>query len=48
MQRPRIAISATTTIAIFLALAAHANPAHDQLSSMSEQQRQSVLGYVPR
>ncbi|MFZ2627533.1 MAG: hypothetical protein WAX67_01475 [Rugosibacter sp.] len=43
MQRPHIVISVTATIALFLALAAHANPAHDQLSSMSEQQRQSVL-----
>lgn len=43
MQRPYIVITVTATIALFLALAAHANPANDQLSSMTEQQRQLVL-----
>lgn len=43
MQHPRIVISVIGTITLFLALAARANPAHEQLSSMSEQQRQSAL-----
>lgn len=43
MQRPHIATIAAGTIALFWVLAAQANPAHEQLSSMSEQQRQSVL-----
>lgn len=43
MQHSRIVISVISLITILLAFAAHANPAHDQLSSMSEQQRRSVL-----
>ena len=43
MHHPRTVKIVTGAIAIFLALAASANPAHDQLSAMSEQQRQSVL-----
>lgn len=43
MHHPHIVKIVTGLIAIFLGLAASANPAHDQLSAMSEQQRQSVL-----
>lgn len=43
MKHSRIVLSALGATPFFLALAAHANPAHDQLSSMSEQQRRSVL-----
>jgi flagellar basal body rod protein FlgG len=43
MQRPRNIKSVTTTIAFFFTSVAYANVAHDQLSSMSEKQRQSVL-----
>ncbi len=43
MKHSHIVIPVLGVITLFLALAAHANPAHDQLSSMSEQQRRSVL-----
>lgn len=35
--------SAAVCAALLLTVAAHANPAHDQLSAMSEQQRRSFL-----
>jgi hypothetical protein len=43
MQLSRFVISVIGTIALFLALATHANPAHDQLSSMPEEQRRAFF-----
>lgn len=43
MHPTRIIKTGIGAIAIFLALGASANPAHDQISAMSEQQRRSVL-----
>jgi hypothetical protein len=43
MQHQRIVVSVIGTITLFFALAAHANPAHEQLSSMSEPQRRSMF-----
>jgi hypothetical protein len=43
MHHQHATISVIGAIALLMALAAHANPAHEQLSSMSEQQRRSVL-----
>lgn len=43
MKRSHIVTLVSGTIALFVAFAANANPAHQKLPSMSEQQRQSVL-----
>jgi hypothetical protein len=43
MHHPHIVKTAIGTLAIFFAFTASANPAHDQVSSMSEQQRQLVF-----
>ena len=43
MYHPRILVVVGSITALLLPLPAPANPAHDQLSSMSEPQRRSVL-----
>lgn len=43
MNQPRVFTAAIGVLGLLLTSVAHGNPAHEQLSSMSEQQRQAVL-----
>jgi len=43
MHQPRIGLFVVGAITLFLALAARANPAHEQLLSMSEQDRRTFF-----
>jgi hypothetical protein len=43
MRHPSVSVATISALIILIPFTTQANPAHDQLSSMSEQQRRSVL-----